>query len=81
MSPYRVWIRLCLIVIALAAVPAWGGDGANTAGSTLTPPAGLIAPMQAISMPDFRLPSVAGMAVGAADLRGKVILVRFWSPW
>jgi peroxiredoxin len=32
-------------------------------------------------MPDFNLPDVGDAMVRAADLQGKVIMVRFWATW
>jgi cytochrome oxidase Cu insertion factor (SCO1/SenC/PrrC family) len=72
-------IRGCLLlVVALVALGpgktnGWGGDAA--------PPAGLIAVGSAVPMPAFQLPAVDGSTLSSADLRGKVVIVRFWATW
>jgi peroxiredoxin len=32
-------------------------------------------------MPAFQLPAVDGSTLSSADLRGKVVIVRFWATW
>jgi hypothetical protein len=32
-------------------------------------------------MPSFALPGVDGRTVGDADLRGRVLLIRYWASW
>jgi len=69
---------LLVLVSALVALgplgtDAWGGDAA--------PPDGLIAVSSAAPMPAFQLPAVDGSTVSSADLRGKVVIVRFWATW
>ena len=53
---------------------------AHAAGSP-TLPEGLAAPDQSTSMPAFELPDANGETIRAADLHGKVIMVRFWATW
>jgi cytochrome oxidase Cu insertion factor (SCO1/SenC/PrrC family) len=53
---------------------------AHAAGSP-TLPEGLAAPGQSTSMPAFELPDANGETIRAADLQGKVIMVRFWATW
>jgi cytochrome oxidase Cu insertion factor (SCO1/SenC/PrrC family) len=52
---------------------AMGGNAAH--------PAGLIAVSSATPTPAFPLPAVDGSTVSSADLRGKVVIVRFWATW
>lgn len=44
-------------------------------------PAGLTAPAQPTTMPDFQLPQVNGTMFHTADVRGKIVLMRFWATW
>jgi len=52
----------------------------HVAGSA-TLPEGLAAPGQSTPMPAFELPDANGETIRAADLQGKVIVVRFWATW
>jgi cytochrome oxidase Cu insertion factor (SCO1/SenC/PrrC family) len=45
------------------------------------PPEGLTTPSPSTSMPMFELPDANGETVRAADLQGKVVVVRFWATW
>jgi len=72
------WRRF-LIIIGVAAMMA--SYEALAAGNQPAPPAGLMAPEQPTQMPDFQLPRVNGTTFSTADVRGKVVLVRFWSTW
>ncbi|MEK7876974.1 MAG: hypothetical protein AAB325_12375, partial [Pseudomonadota bacterium] len=54
----------------------------NAAAAELAPPAGLTAPAKATRLPAFNLPAAAGGgAVRSDDLRGKVVIARFWATW
>ena len=44
-------------------------------------PEGLAPPGQLIPMPVFELPDPDGQPVRSEDLRGKVVVVRFWASW
>ena len=46
-----------------------------------TPPEGLAAPGQPMSMPAFELPDPNGGTVNSVELQGKVVVVRFWATW
>ncbi len=53
----------------------------NAAAAELAPPAGLSAPAKATHLPAFNLRTAAGGAVRSDDLRGKVVIARFWATW
>lgn len=63
-----------------ASMFALGISAANAAG--LPPlPAGLAAPATATRTPAFNLQTAAGGSLRAEDLRGKVVIARFWASW
>lgn len=68
-----------LVLLAIGGILLMGSNWSHAAGNGI--PAGLTAPLQPSSMPEFRLPRVGGTTLSAADLRGKVVLMRFWSTW
>ncbi len=53
----------------------------NVAAADLEPPAGLTAPAKPTRLPAFNLPTAAGGSVRSDDLRGKVVIARFWATW
>jgi cytochrome oxidase Cu insertion factor (SCO1/SenC/PrrC family) len=61
------------VVLASAAI--------NAAAAELAPPAGLTAPAKPTRLPAFNLSTTAGGAVASDDLRGKVVIARFWATW
>ncbi|MBI3370800.1 MAG: hypothetical protein HY017_03445 [Betaproteobacteria bacterium] len=64
----------------LAGLLALGMSAANAAG--LPPlPAGLAAPATATRTPAFNLQTAAGGNLRADELRGKVVVARFWASW
>ena len=67
------------VLLAIGGMLLMGSHLTHAAGNEI--PAGLTAPLQPASLPAFRLPRVGGTTLSAADLRGKVVLVRFWSAW
>lgn len=44
-------------------------------------PAGLAAPATPTRTPAFSLQTAAGGTLRADDLRGKVVIARFWATW
>ena len=44
-------------------------------------PTGLAAPAKPTPMPAFNLQTAAGGTLRADDLRGKVVIARFWATW
>jgi cytochrome oxidase Cu insertion factor (SCO1/SenC/PrrC family) len=67
------------VVIGLWSLVLWAGATARAADAPPAPPPGLSPIAQ--PMPDFSLPAVNGTTITAADLRGKVVVVRFWATW
>lgn len=53
----------------------------NVAAADLEPPAGLSAPAKPTHLPAFNLPTAAGGTVRSEELRGKVVIARFWATW
>lgn len=73
----RAWVWLGLIaafVLALHPMPADAAEG-------LALPQGMKAPSEPTTLPVFELPDPDGNTVRAADLQGKVVVVRFWATW
>ena len=73
----RAWLWLGLIaatVLALHPAHVGAADGASL-------PQGMQAPTESVTLPAFELPGPNGSFVRAADLEGKVVVVRFWASW
>ena len=51
------------------------------AAESPTPPEGLATPGQLTPMPAFELPDPDGNPVRSEELRGKVVMIRFWASW
>jgi hypothetical protein len=68
------------LLMLCAAGLAPGVLTANAAG--LPPlPTGLAAPATPTRTPAFTLQTAAGGTLKADDLRGKVVIARFWATW
>jgi len=68
------------LLVFCAAMLAPGMLAANAAG--LPPlPAGLSAPATPTHTPAFNLQTAAGGTLRAEELRGKVVIARFWATW
>ena len=44
-------------------------------------PQGLSAPKTAMKLPAFKLQTATGGSVSADELKGKVIVARYWATW
>ena len=53
----------------------------NAAAADPELPAGLTAPAKPTHLPAFNLPVATGGSVRSDDLRGKVVIARFWATW
>jgi cytochrome oxidase Cu insertion factor (SCO1/SenC/PrrC family) len=71
--------QIWFVVIGLWGAFFWAGATARAAQAPLAPPPGLSPIAQ--PMPGFSLPAVDGTTISAADLHGKVVVVRFWAAW
>jgi len=68
------------LLMCCAAVLVAGMSAANAAG--LPPlPAGLAVPATPTRTPAFNLQTASGGSLRAEDLRGKVVIARFWATW
>ncbi len=45
------------------------------------PPAVLAPPSQPTKMPDFEFANLQGGTLKSSDMKGKVIVIRFWATW
>lgn len=73
----RAWIWLGLIaatVLALHPMQVHAADGPAV-------PSGMQAPSEAVTLPTFELDGPHGSLVRAAELEGKVVVMRFWATW
>ena len=70
-------LRLFLLLGILLTLSSLSTHAAGSA----TLPEGLTQSDQSTSMPAFELPDANGETVRAADLQGKVVVVRFWATW
>ena len=73
----RAWIWLGLIAATVLTLHPIHGDAAD--GPAV--PSGMRAPNEAVTLPAFELDGPHGSLVRAADLEGKVVVVRFWASW
>ena len=81
MYQHRLSTRWRWMFVAIGLILMMGSYTIQAAERAPVPPDGLLPPAQPTFIPDFRLPSVAGKTMDAADLRGKVVVMRFWSTW
>ena len=73
----RAWIWLGLIAVTVLTLHPLNVDAADG----LALPQGMQAPSESVTLPAFELPAPDGGVVRAADLEGKVVVVRFWASW
>ncbi len=81
MQKQRLLTRWRWIIVAIGLVLMLSSHAAEAAEGIPVPPDGLSPPEKPTSIPDFNLPSVDGKTIHASDLRGKVVVMRFWSTW
>lgn len=81
MLPQRLSTRWQWLFVAIALILIIGRYTVQASERALAPPNGLLPPEKPTVLPDFSLPSVDGKTLTAADLRGHVVVMRFWSTW
>ncbi len=59
----------------------WQREKANFPPVQLSMPDQALAARQTLVAGDFRLPTLDGRHLALADLRGKVVLINFWTTW
>ncbi|MEQ1776805.1 MAG: hypothetical protein ABL891_23710, partial [Burkholderiales bacterium] len=65
---------IALCVVAWIA-PAHAAEGLFPNATVMAPPA------QPAKMPDFDFANLHGGALKSSELKGKVIIIRFWATW
>jgi cytochrome oxidase Cu insertion factor (SCO1/SenC/PrrC family) len=68
---------LVLVVALSAAIDAVAGEVEASVWEALA----LDRPSQAVEAPAFELRDLAGRAVALKDLRGRVVMLYFWTTW
>jgi hypothetical protein len=81
MHPHRWLTPWRGILVTIGLILMVGSGLIQAAERAPVPPDGLLPPETPTSIPDFRLPSVDGKTLAAADLRDKVVVIRFWATW
>jgi hypothetical protein len=81
MRRLQIQVKSWFAVVMWGVLLTLGGTAMSVAADPLTPPPGLAAPEQPISMPAFSLEDTNGATVHSADLQGKVAVLRFWATW
>ncbi len=72
-------LRKLFVAMTLAAACA---PYAAAAAEALPPlPPNLTAPPQPTAMPAFSLPAINGGTLQSSDMKGKVVVIRFWASW
>lgn len=59
----------------------WARQGTSLAAPKLELPADLVGSMPSLMAPDFELHDLKGGSVRLSDLRGKTVLINFWTTW
>ena len=75
----RNCVFLWLIVVAVAATACFGvahaAEGPFPNATVMAPPP------QATRMPEFEFANLNGGVLKSSEMKGKVIIIRFWATW
>jgi hypothetical protein len=71
----NIFIGLTCAAFLMAAVVTQAADAPNL------PPAVLAPPPQPTKMPEFEFANLQGGTLKSSEMKGKVIVVRFWATW
>ncbi len=72
---WSVWV----LILALGAVACF--SVAHAAEGLFPNPTVLAPPAKPTKMPDFDFANLHGGALKSSELKGKVIVIRFWATW
>ena len=53
----------------------------HAAESPVLPPAVMAPPQQAMKLPEFEFVNLQGGTLKSSEMKGKVIIIRFWATW
>jgi cytochrome oxidase Cu insertion factor (SCO1/SenC/PrrC family) len=69
------------VTMVLALAGALGAPALRASGTTTDPPASLLVQpfVEPVPLPAVALTDLEGRALGAAQLRGKTVLLNFWA--
>jgi len=57
------------------------GAMAHAAESSSMPPAVMAPPAKPTALPEFEFANLHGGTLKSSDMKGKVIVIRFWATW
>jgi hypothetical protein len=68
------WVGMVLCMWAMVTVT-------QAAEAPVLPPAVMTPPPQPAKMPEFEFANLQGGALKSSDMKGKVVVIRFWATW
>ena len=75
----RNCLYLWLFIVALGAAACFGV--AHAAEGLFPNPTVMAAPSKPTALPEFDFANLHGGALKSSELKGKVIVIRFWATW